>query len=66
MLLLFRVHAIAIVADIEKAYLQIIVNENHRDLLRCLWFDDIMLKSLKLLNTDLLKLFLVQLHRNFF
>ena len=36
----FKTHFIAITADIEKAYLQISVKEEHRNLLRFLWFDD--------------------------
>ena len=36
----FRTHFIAITADIEKAYLKISVKEEHRNLLRFLWFDD--------------------------
>ena len=35
-LLRFRIHPVAIIADIEKAYLQIGIKENHRDFLRCL------------------------------
>ena len=41
LLLTFRVHPIAITADIEKAYLQIVVNERHRDYLRFLWYKDV-------------------------
>ena len=41
LLLKFRVHPIGIVADIEKAYLQISVVEEHRDFLRFLYYDDI-------------------------
>ena len=40
-LLLFLFNATGIVADIEKAYLQISVADCHRDFLRFLWFDDI-------------------------
>ena len=40
-LLRFRFNPIGIVADIEKAYLQISVADSHRDFLRFLWFDDI-------------------------
>ena len=41
MLLRFRFNPIGIIADIEKAYLQISVADSHRDFLRFLWFDDI-------------------------
>ena len=41
MLLRFRFNPIGIIADIEKAYLQISVADCHRDFLRFLWFDDI-------------------------
>ena len=40
-LLRFRFNPTGIVADIEKAYLQISVADSHRDFLRFLWFDDI-------------------------
>ncbi|XP_065065426.1 uncharacterized protein LOC135691495, partial [Rhopilema esculentum] len=40
-LLRFRSHAIAITADIEKAFLQIEIDEKDRDTLRFLWYDDI-------------------------
>ena len=32
---------IALTGDIEKTFLQIVVHENHRDLLRCLWFKNL-------------------------
>ena len=41
LLLRFRSHPIAITTDIEKAYLQIDVNEGHRDYLRFLRYADI-------------------------
>ena len=41
MLLRFRFNPIGIIADVEKAYLQISVADSHRDFLRFLWFDDI-------------------------
>ena len=37
----FRLNPIGIIADIEKAYLQISVGDCHRDFLRFLWFDDV-------------------------
>ena len=40
-LIRFRTHPIAITADIEKAFLQIEINEADRDTLRFLWYDDI-------------------------
>ena len=40
-LLKFRLHDVALVADIESAYLQIWVVPEQRDLLRFLWFTDI-------------------------
>ena len=40
-LLRFRIHPVAIIADIEKAYLQIGIKENHRDFLRCLWYRNV-------------------------
>ena len=38
MLLKFRVHSIVLTTDIEKVYLQININEEHRDYLRFLWY----------------------------
>ena len=40
-LLRFRVHKIAITADIEAAFLQIGIKEADRDVLGVLWFDDV-------------------------
>ena len=37
----FRLHDVAMVADIESAYLQIAVAPEHRDFLRFLWFKNI-------------------------
>ena len=39
-LLRFRMNKIALIGDLEKAFLQISINPNQRDLLRFLWFDD--------------------------
>ena len=41
-LLRFRIHAVALVGDIEKAFLMISVNKQDRDVLRFLWVDDVM------------------------
>ena len=38
LLLKFRVYPIVLTADIEEAYLQININEEHRDYLRFLWY----------------------------
>nr|XP_022902869.1 uncharacterized protein LOC111415413 [Onthophagus taurus] len=40
MLLNFRIGAIGVTADIEKAFLQISINDNDRDVLRFLWYKD--------------------------
>lgn len=40
-ILRFRTHKIALIADIEKAFLQIAVNKEDRDALRFLWVDDV-------------------------
>ena len=39
-LLRFRTFLFALRADIQSAFLQISINENDRDYLRFLWFDD--------------------------
>ena len=39
-LLRFRLHPTAFICDLEKAFLQMIVNEKDRDALRFLWFKD--------------------------
>ena len=39
-LLRFRMNKIALIGDLEKAFLQISINPDQRDLLRFLWFDD--------------------------
>ena len=41
LLLKFRNYPSAITADIEKSYLQISINEEHRDFLRFLWYRDL-------------------------
>ena len=40
-LLRFRMHQVALTADVAKAFLQIEIAESDRDYLRFLWFDDI-------------------------
>jgi len=40
-LLRFRVHEVAVTADIEKAFLNIKIDPEHRDFLRFLWVDDV-------------------------
>lgn len=40
-LIRFRLHPIAVTADIEKAFLQISVRPEDRDALRFLWFEDV-------------------------
>ena len=37
----FRVHKVALVADIEKAFLMVSIAEEDRDVLRFLWFDNV-------------------------
>ena len=46
LLLKFRVHPIVLTADIEKAYLQININEEHRDYLRFLWYQNLQEESI--------------------
>ena len=41
LLLQFRLYPIAITADIEKAYLQVNIEEEYRDYLRFLWFTNL-------------------------
>ena len=60
LLLKFRVHPIVLSADIENAYLQININEEHRDYLRFLCYRN--LKELS--DTGLRELFLVLRHLN--
>lgn len=40
-LMRFRAHKVGLVADIEKAFLNIAVDEQQRDLMRFLWIDDV-------------------------
>ncbi len=40
-LLRFRVHRVAVTADIEKAFLMVGIAKEDRDVLRFLWFDDV-------------------------
>ena len=40
-ILRFRVHKVALAADIDKAFLMVSMAERDRDVLRFLWFDDI-------------------------
>ena len=44
-LIIFRLHPVAVVADIEKAFLMVSVRENDRDVLRFLWVDDVELEE---------------------
>ena len=46
LLLKFRVHPIVLTADIEKAYLQINMDEEHRDHLRLLWYRNLQEESI--------------------
>ena len=40
-LLRFRCHKVALVGDIEKAFLMLLIQESDQDVLRFLWVDDI-------------------------
>ena len=44
-LIRFRIGKIGIVADLQQAFLQIEIDNEHRNFLRFLWFDDISLHS---------------------
>ena len=46
LLLKFRVHPIVLTANIEKVYLQININEEHRDYLRFLWYRNLKEESI--------------------
>ncbi|XP_064464686.1 uncharacterized protein LOC135375989 [Ornithodoros turicata] len=45
-LIRFRMHQIAMIADIEKAFLQIMVHERDRDALRYLWYRDMPFRAM--------------------
>ena len=38
----FRIRKIGVIADVQQAFLQIEINENHRDFLRFIWFDNVL------------------------
>ena len=40
-LIRFRVHKVAMIADVEKAFLNVAISSEHRDYLRFFWIDDI-------------------------
>ena len=46
LLLKFHVHPKVLTADIEKVYLQININEEHRDYLRFLWYRNLQEESI--------------------
>ena len=46
MLLKFCVHPVVLTANIEKAYLQININKEHRDYLRFLWYRNLKEESI--------------------
>ena len=52
-LLRFRIHRIAIIADIEKAFLMISVAKKDRDVLRFLWYKDVYADQLDLMELRL-------------
>ena len=65
-LIRFRVQPIALVADIEKAFLMIAVKKDDRDVLRFLWMDDVNSAEPKIVEKRLLELFLKLLRAPFF
>ncbi|XP_064482999.1 uncharacterized protein LOC135395840 [Ornithodoros turicata] len=54
-LIRFRMHSIEITADIEKAFLQISVDERDRDALRFLWFDNVPQRKNLTLSTNIVE-----------
>ena len=58
-LLHFRTFKIVLVADIEKAILQIAINEKYRDFLRFLWFDNVFCEQPKIVRNRLAHVILV-------
>ena len=40
-LIRFRCHRVALIGDIEKAFLMLLIRESDRDVLRFLWVDDV-------------------------
>ncbi|XP_064463610.1 uncharacterized protein LOC135374602 [Ornithodoros turicata] len=54
-LIRFRMHSIGITADIEKAFLQISVDERDRDALRFLWFDHVPQRKNLTLSTNIVE-----------
>lgn len=59
MLLKFRWNTVGLTADIEKAFLMVGIQEQDRDMLRFLWFDEPFASRQQLLNIDLTGLFSV-------
>ena len=47
-LLRFRAQKVALIGDLEKAFLNILIHPNHRDYLRFLWYDNIFEENPKL------------------
>lgn len=41
LLIRFRAYKVALIADVEKAFLMIAIDEKDRDVLRFLWIDDV-------------------------
>ena len=59
----FHSHVVPLTSDIEKAFLRIIVNENDRDYLRFLWFDNIFSYQPKIVHNRFAKLcFVLPVH----
>ena len=51
LLLKFRVHPIVLTVDIEKVYLRININKEHKDYLRFLWYRN--LKEESIIRSDM-------------